>query len=74
MSTYRGPRCRSCNGPCWQWKGSVWGYTCAPCIAEHQHAAAERADARDQKARKRNHSKLFGDNTFPAVSKVAPGR
>lgn len=74
MSTYRGPRCRSCNGPCWQWRGSVWGYTCAACIAEHQHAAAERADARDQKARKRNHSKLFYNNDSPAVSKVASGR
>ncbi|MCA2356771.1 hypothetical protein [Mycobacterium intracellulare] len=74
MSTYRGPRCRSCNGPCWQWKGSVWGYTCAACIAEHQHAAAERADARDQKARRRTLSKVFGDKTFPAVSKVASGR
>lgn len=25
MTDYRGPRCRSCNGPCWQWKGGRLG-------------------------------------------------
>ncbi|KZS74738.1 hypothetical protein A4G26_22950 [Mycobacterium kansasii] len=73
MTNYRGPRCRSCNGPCWQWKGSVWGYTCAACIAKHQNAAAARADARDRKARDRLLSKRFNNNDFGAVSKVGVG-
>jgi hypothetical protein len=73
MIDYHGPRCRSCNGPCWQWKGDVWGYTCSACIDHHLEAAAARADARDQKARKRNLSKLL-NNDSPAVSKVASGR
>ena len=36
--------------------------------------AAARADARDEKARKRNLSKLHDNNDSPAVSKVASGR
>ncbi|MGV0045512.1 hypothetical protein ACRU13_12220 [Mycobacterium colombiense] len=68
MSTYQGPRCQSCNGPCWQWKGDVWRYTCAACIAKHQDAAAARADARDKKARARNLAKLFRDKDSAAVS------
>ncbi|MGV0646762.1 hypothetical protein ABQE44_25590 [Mycolicibacterium sp. XJ2546] len=74
MTDYHGPRCRSCNGPCWQWKGDVWGYTCAECINNHLAAAAARADARDQKARKRNLAKLLNNNDSPAVSKMASGR
>ncbi len=75
MTDYHGQRCRSCNGPCWQWKGDVWGYTCTACINDHLAAAAARADARDQKARKRNLAKLLNNNTdSPAVSKVASGR
>jgi hypothetical protein len=70
---YQGPRCRSCNGPCWQYKGDVWRYTCTPCIERHQAEAAERADARDQKARKRTLSKLHNNNDSPRVSKVGVG-
>ncbi|WP_131809162.1 hypothetical protein [Mycolicibacterium setense] len=45
---YVGPRCRSCNGPCWRWKGDVWGYTCQACINAHLAEAAARADERDR--------------------------
>lgn len=72
-TAYRGPRCGSCNGPCWQYKGDVWGYTCTPCIERHQAEAAARADARDQKARKRTLSKLHNNNDSPRVSKVGVG-
>lgn len=68
MSAYQGPRCQACNGPCWQWKGDVWGYTCAACIAKHQDDAAARADARDKKVRARNIAKLFRDKDSAAVS------
>jgi hypothetical protein len=73
MTDYHGPRCRSCSGPCWQWKGDVWGYTCTACINDHLAAAAARADARDRKTRQRNASKMFGNNDSPAVSKVGVG-
>jgi len=73
MTTYRGPRCRSCDGPCWQYKGDVWGYTCTACIDRHLDAAAARADARDLKARQRLLSKRANNSVFSAVSKVSVG-
>jgi hypothetical protein len=73
MTTYRGPRCGSCDGPCWQCKGDVWGYTCSACISKHLDAAAARADARDEKARKRTLSKLHNNNNSPRVSTLGVG-
>lgn len=45
--------CQSCQGPCLQWKGSVWGYTCAGCIRGHLEVSAARADAKQRKHRER---------------------
>ncbi len=73
-SDYTGPRCDECGGPCWRYKGDVWGYTCTVCIARHLDAAAARADARDQKARQRTLSKLFSNNDSPPVGGRASGR
>jgi hypothetical protein len=70
---YRGPRCWSCNGPCWLYKGDVWEFTCSACIDRHLEAAAVRADARDRKARERLLSKRFNHNDSPRVSKVGVG-
>ncbi|WP_142271005.1 hypothetical protein [Mycobacterium sp. AT1] len=58
---YRGPRCQSCGGPAWQWRGSVHGYTCSACIARHLDATAARADAKVRKHRER-----LARNTFPS--------
>ncbi len=73
QTTYRGPRCRSCNGPCWLYKGDVWEFTCSACIDHYLEAAAARADARDRKARERLLSKRLHNNDSPAVSKVGVG-
>jgi hypothetical protein len=67
-TNYRGPRCRSCSGPCWQYKGDVWGYTCSACIDRHLDAAAARFDARDHKAREKLLAKRSYNNDSPCVS------
>ncbi|BCI83455.1 hypothetical protein MTY66_50800 [Mycolicibacterium sp. TY66] len=45
--------CQSCQGPCLQWRGSVWGFTCTACIRQHHEAQIARADVADRKARER---------------------
>jgi len=71
---YAGPRCGGCGGPCWQYKGGVWGYTCTACIERHLDAAAAKAAARDRKARERSLVKLLANNDFSPVSGRASGR
>lgn len=58
---YTGPRCQSCGGPAWLWRGSVWGHTCSTCITRHLDATAARADAKVRKHRER-----LACNTFQA--------
>jgi hypothetical protein len=48
---YDGPRCQLCDGPCWQWKGTVHGYTCGRCLDAYLDAAAARAEAKEAKER-----------------------
>ena len=72
-NAYRGPRCRSCNGPCWFYKGDVWGFTCTACIDRHLEATAAQADACDRKDREKLLSKRLHNNDSPRVSKVGVG-
>ncbi|MCV7094098.1 hypothetical protein [Mycobacterium kubicae] len=51
--TYAGPRCQACGGPCWQHKGSVWGWTCNTCLEQYLDEGAAKAAARDRKDRER---------------------
>lgn len=51
VAAYTGPRCQWCDGPCWQWKGSVWQYTCRACIDRYLDEAAAKADAYDERNR-----------------------
>lgn len=53
------PRCGSCGGPTWMWRGSVWQYTCTGCLGRHLAAAAARADAKQQRDRERVARKLL---------------
>jgi hypothetical protein len=50
---YDGPVCQVCGKPCWQWKGSVHGYTCTACLEVLMDKAAARWDAKSAKARER---------------------
>ncbi|WKG01384.1 hypothetical protein [Mycolicibacterium sp. HK-90] len=59
---YTGPRCEVCDGPCFSWKGSKWGYTCAGCLNDYLHTSAARADAKDRRARERLVYKTFHNN------------
>jgi len=45
--------CQSCGGPCLTYKGTVWGWTCTPCIDREMDRRAARADALHQKNRQR---------------------
>lgn len=65
---YAGPLCQECGGPCWHWKGSVWGYTCTACLDRYLDASAARAEAKERKARDRLLRKMFHDNDSNAVS------
>jgi hypothetical protein len=60
--TYDGPRCQSCGGPCWQYKGSVWEYTCTDCIDAYLDEAAARWIVRQAKERAKNERKLLRSN------------
>lgn len=59
---YDGPLCQEYGGPCWHWKGSVWGYTCTTCLDRYLDAAAARAEAKERKARDRLLRKMFHDD------------
>ncbi|BBX15224.1 hypothetical protein CRI77_22425 [Mycolicibacterium duvalii] len=50
-AAYTGPACQSCGGPCWQWRGSVWEYTCTLCIDRYLDEAAARWATRMTKQR-----------------------
>ncbi|SIJ61820.1 Uncharacterised protein [Mycobacteroides abscessus subsp. bolletii] len=50
---YTGPGCQGCGGPCWSWKGSVWGYTCRACISSHLAATEAKLDAKAARQRER---------------------
>jgi hypothetical protein len=39
---YDGPRCQVCAGPCFQWKGSVHGWTCRACLEVLMDKSARR--------------------------------
>lgn len=69
---YAGPRCQSCGGPCWRWKGSVWGYTCTTCLDTYLDAGAAKAAERDQRERAQTLRRLFGNDTPTPVT--AEGR
>ncbi|OBK97747.1 hypothetical protein A5645_05595 [Mycobacterium asiaticum] len=69
---YAGPRCESCGGPCWRWKGSVHGYTCTTCLTAYLDAGAARAAERDQRERAQTLRRLFGNDTPTPVT--AEGR
>jgi hypothetical protein len=51
--------CQACGGPCRDYKGSVWGWTCAACITRSLDAAAARAADKVQRHRER-----LAHNTF----------
>lgn len=61
--THAAPCCQSCGGPCWQWRGSVWEFTCSACLASYLDAAAARADARQLRERERLMRKLFREES-----------
>ena len=68
IETYAGPRCQSCGGPCWQWKGSIWHYTCSGCLTRHLDASAARAAERDRRERARLVRKIFRHETSTSVT------
>lgn len=47
------PECWRCGGPCWQYKGSVHGWTCTACIERYLDESEARWHAKSQKARDR---------------------
>jgi hypothetical protein len=65
--TYDGPRCEQCDGPCWRYKGDVWGWTCTACIERHLAEGAAKADARDRIDRQRLALKRRGNYDSPPV-------
>lgn len=68
-ATYDGPRCQSCGGPCWHYKGSVWEYTCTDCIDRYLDESAARWVVRQAKERAKNERKLLRNNdSEPPVS------
>lgn len=68
-ATYDGPVCQSCGGPCWWWKGSVWGCTCTDCIDRYLDESAARWAVRMAKEREKNARKLLLRNdSEPPVS------
>lgn len=50
---YTRPLRQTCGGPCRDWKGHVWGFTCAACISQEMDVRAARAADKDQKNRER---------------------
>lgn len=66
--TYSGPVCRSCGGPCWFWKGSVWEYTCTGCLNRYLDEAAARGAERDRKERERLARKAFRNDVRASVT------
>jgi hypothetical protein len=80
---YDGPRCQFCDGPCWQWKGTVHGYTCGRCLDAYLDAAVARAEAQEAKERAKRARKNHPDpaarpgarhTVDAAAAEVAPGR
>jgi hypothetical protein len=78
---YDGPRCQVCDGPCWQWKGTVHGYTCGRCLDAYLDAAAGRAEAKERKEREKRDRKQNQDppparpgarHTVAAAAREAP--
>lgn len=66
---YDGPLCQACGGPCFSWKGSKWGYTCAGCLNDYLQTCAARADAKDRRARERLvHKTFYNDDSSRRVS------
>jgi hypothetical protein len=61
---YGGPRCQSCGGPCWQWKGSVWGFTCSACLSAYLDAGERAWQA----------CRLSGRTPFASVPRVSQDR
>ncbi len=57
-----GPICRSCGGQCWQWRGSVWEYTCTECIDRYLDQSAARCAVRMAKERDKIARKLLHRN------------
>lgn len=76
-ATYDGPRCQSCGGPCWHWKGSVWEYTCTDCIDRYLDEGAARWAVREakeaEKQARKNARKLLQSNDSES-SVMANGR
>ncbi|BBZ64514.1 hypothetical protein [Mycolicibacterium monacense] len=67
---YTGPRCQACDGPCWQWKGNVWGYTCTACIERHLAESAAKGAERDRRDRQklaRKRLDAHDDNDYSSV-------
>lgn len=67
---YTGPRCQSCGGPCWFWKGSVWGFTCTACLEVYLDAGERAWQARSEKAKERISRNLLHGNAsqFPVAA------
>ncbi|MCQ4360626.1 hypothetical protein KQR54_05605 [Mycobacterium gordonae] len=61
--SYAGPRCQTCGGPCWLWKGSVHGYTCTACLTDYLDASAARGAERDRADRAQTLRRVFGHDT-----------
>lgn len=51
--SYELAECWRCGGPCWQYKGSVHGWTCTACIGRYLDESEARWHAKSQKARDR---------------------
>ncbi|QLL05588.1 hypothetical protein [Mycobacterium vicinigordonae] len=78
-ATYAGPVCQSCGGPCWRWKGSVWGYTCTACIERYLDDGERAWQAKSPNARDRISRNLLHGNDNPNFDhdeeeKSTPGR
>jgi len=66
---YDGPAvCRRCGGPCWQWKGSVHGWTCQACIDRYLDEGAAKGAVRDRRDRERQGRKAFYNDTPAPVT------
>ncbi len=65
LDPYAGPVCQSCGGPCWRWKGSVWGYTCTACIERHLDDGERAWQARSANVRDKITRNLLHGNDYP---------
>ncbi len=72
---YDGPMCWRCGGPCWQWKGTVHGWTCGACIDRYLDESAAKGAERDRRDREKLARKRLDapDDLSPRMSGRASG-